>query len=503
MLAVTRARSFFDWPGWARVTAYVAVLLVLTLIAALVTVVVVVRRPLAQVEGTLQLPGLSSKVEVLRDGYGVPQIYADTSEDLFLAQGFVQAQDRFFEMDYRRHTTAGRISELIGPSGVRADMAVRTMGWRRVATAELDLLSVETRDYLQSFSAGVNAYLAGRSQTEISLEYTLLGLGGLDYKPESWTPIDSLAWLKSMAWDLNGTLEEEVERARLSVNRTPEQVAELYPRFAHGRYSPILPDVGVRPRPAPRLADTPATPSGTAVPPGRDIGLGGNAWVVSGRHTVSGKPLLANNPHLQPSVPGPWYQVGLHCRSLSEACPFDVSGFSFPGMPGVMIGHNDQIAWGLNNLDPDVSDLYLESVVDHTYLYDGQRLPLAERDEVIRIRGESSRVFTVRSTQHGPLLSDVSPALSSVGANAEVPAGAPDRANGYAIALAWTALRPRATADAIFALDRATRLDRVPPGGAGVRRTRPEPGLRRHRRQHRLPGDRRDPDPQGRRGRRR
>ncbi|MEO5651778.1 MAG: penicillin acylase family protein [Marmoricola sp.] len=444
------ARTFPDWPGWARVTSYVAVLVALTMVAAAVAVVVVVRRPLAQVEGTIGIAGLSGKVEVLRDDHGIPQIYADTSEDLFVAQGFVQAQDRFFQMDYSRRASAGRISELIGASGVRADMAERTMGWRRVAAAEYDLVSLETRSHLQAFSDGVNAYLRGRSQTEISLEYTLLGLGGLDYKPEAWTPVDSLTWLKATAWDLNGTMDEEVQRARLSVNRTPEQVSELYPRFAYDRFSPIVTDTfGVRPRVAPSFSVDPA-------PLGRDNGVGANSWVVSGRHTVSGKPLLANDPHLQATVPGPWYQVGLHCRSLSEDCPFDVSGFSFAGMPGVMVGHNTRIAWGLSSLDPDVSDLYLESVLGHAYLYDGKRLPLAERDEVIRVRGGSSRVFTVRSTEHGPLLSDVSPELSSVGANAEVPSGAPYRGNGYAVALAWTALRPRPTADAIFALDRAT-----------------------------------------------
>ncbi len=450
MLAVTRPRAFSDWPGWARGTSYAAVLVVLILVAAMVTVVVMVRRPLPQVEGRLQLSGLGGEVEVLRDGHGIPQIYADTSEDLFMAQGFVQAQDRFFEMDYRRHVTAGRVSELVGASGVRADMAVRTMGWRRVASAEFDLLTPETRSYLRAYSAGVNSYLQGRSQTEISLEYTVFGLGGLDYKPEPWTPIDSLAWLKAMAWDLSGTLEEEIERARLSVDRTPEQVAELYPRFDYSGYAPIVPgSAGVRPRPAPGTAEPPA-------PLRPEVGVGANSWVVSGEHTVSGKPLLANDPHLDDSLPGAWYQVGLHCRTLSEACPFDVSGFSFTGMPGVVIGHNREIAWGMTNLDPDVSDLYLESVIGHTYLYDGRRLPLVERDEVIRVRGQSSRVFTVRSTRHGPLLSDVSSELSSVGANAEVPTGSPYRGNGYAVALAWTALRPRPSADAIFAVARAS-----------------------------------------------
>ena len=129
-----------DWPGWARRSAYVAVVVVLALVATLVAGVVVARRPLPQVDGTMKLDGLSGKVEVLRDQHGIPQVYADTAEDLFRAQGFVQAQDRFFEMDFRRHTTAGRLSELFGESTVEADLYIRTMGWRRVAAREYDLL---------------------------------------------------------------------------------------------------------------------------------------------------------------------------------------------------------------------------------------------------------------------------------------------------------------------------------------------------------------------------
>ena len=189
---------------------------------------------------------------------------------------------------------------------------------------------------------------------------------------------------------------------------------------------------------------------------GRGSGIGSNSWVVSGEHTVSGKPLLANDPHLDASIPGIWYQMGLHCRSVDADCPFDVSGFTFSGVPGVVIGHNRDIAWGMTNLDPDVTDLYLEKVTGKTYLYGGKQVPLTERDEVIRIAGESSRLITVRSTRHGPLLSDVSAELSSVGANADVPADAPPRENGYGVALAWTALTPRPTADAIFELDQAS-----------------------------------------------
>ncbi len=456
-----------DWPGWARRSAYVAVVVVLALVATLVAGVVVARRPLPQVDGTLKLEGLSGKVEVLRDEQGIPQVYADTADDLFRAQGFVQAQDRFFEMDFRRHVTSGRLSELLGKSTVETDLYIRTMGWRRVAAREYELLAPSTRAYLNAYSDGVNAYLKGRSATELSVEYTVLGLTGLDYEPEEWTPVDSLAWLKAMAWDLRGNMDEEIARTRLAVDRTPEQVDELYPRYPYGRNAPIVTgpasaSAGPRPRPAlapAALKALDAVQRGTEAIPdlmGRGDGIGSNSWVVSGEHTVSGKPLLANDPHLNASIPGIWQQMGLHCKTVNDACPFDVSGFTFAGMPGVVIGHNRDIAWGMTNLDPDVTDLFLEKVNGKTYLYDGKQVPLVERDEVIRIAGESSKLITVRSTRHGPLLSDVSAELSSVGANAEVASDAPPRENGYAVALAWTALEPRPTADAIFGFNAAS-----------------------------------------------
>ncbi len=456
-----------QWPTWVRRSSQVAMVLVLGLVGVLVAGAVVVRRPLPNVDGTVRLDGLSARVEVLRDAQGIPQVYADDAEDLFRAQGYVQAQDRFFEMDFRRHVTAGRLSELLGPSTVEADMYIRTMGWRRVAERELDLVAPATRAYLQAYSDGVNAYLGSRATTQLSAEYTVLGLTGLDYEPEQWTPVDSLAWLKAMAWDLGSNIEEEVARARLSVDRTPEQVDELYPRYPYARNAPIVPrlrsDGGpllARPAPGPAaLQALDAVQRGVAAIPdllGRGDGVGSNSWVVSGEHTVSGKPLLANDPHLDATIPGIWYQMGLHCNTVDEDCPFDVSGFTFAGLPGVVIGHNREIAWGMTNLAPDVADLFLEKVTGKTYLRDGIQVPLAERDEVIRIAGEPSKLITVRSTVHGPLLSDVSARLSSVGANAEAGADAPPRENGYAVALAWTALTPRPTADAIFAIDRAS-----------------------------------------------
>ena len=186
-------------------------------------------------------------------------------------------------------------------------------------------------------------------------------------------------------------------------------------------------------------------------------GIGSNAWVVDGDHSTTGKPILANDPHLGVSVPGVWYQMGLHCTTVGSDCPFDVTGFTFAGLPGVVIGHNQQIAWGFTNLGPDVLDLYLEKVTGTTYLYDGKQRPLGMRDEEIKVLGRSEPFrFTVRSTRHGPLLSDVDTQLSTVGANSPAGSNAPARGNGYAVSIAWTALQPSTTADAVFEIDRST-----------------------------------------------
>ena len=187
----------------------------------------------------------------------------------------------------------------------------------------------------------------------------------------------------------------------------------------------------------------------------RGDGLGSNSWVVDGDHSATGKPLLANDPHLGISMPGVWYQVGLHCREVTPDCALDVSGFSFSGVPGVVIGHNANVAWGFTNLGPDVTDLYLEKVAGGKWLYDGKYRPLTTRQEKILVRDGEDFDLTVRSTRHGPLLSDVSKELSTVGANADAPDG-PSRDNGFAVALQWTALTPAPTADAIFGLDTAS-----------------------------------------------
>ncbi|MGZ4484308.1 MAG: penicillin acylase family protein [Nocardioidaceae bacterium] len=479
---VTGRRPFRSWPRSGRWATYFAAGLVLAVIAALVAGVVVVRRSFPQTDGSIDVPGLDGKVQVLRDGHGIPQVYAGSSHDLFYAQGYVQAQDRFFQMDVRRHITAGRLSELFGRPALKSDMYIRTMGWREVAEKELSLLKPKTLRYLEAFSAGVNAYIHSHTPSQMSLEYAVLEAGGLNYEPEDWTPLDSVSWLKAMAWDLRGNMDDEISRAVMSTRLSKAEIAQLYPSYPYGRHRPIVNQGAVvdgvyeqnatspgtrkpaRPAPNPRMVhaldDLDKNLRSMPQMLGSGDGVGSNGWVVDGAHSTTGKPLLANDPHLGVSVPGIWYQMGLHCTTLSAACPFDVSGFTFAGLPGVVIGHNQQIAWGFTNLGPDVTDLFLEKIRGQDYVYGGRRVPLQKRDESIKIAGVSEPFrFTVRSTRHGPLLSDVSAQLSTVGANAPVDAGAPSRGNGYGVALAWTGLIPRNTADALFEIDKATDWD--------------------------------------------
>ncbi len=473
-------RTFRAWPRAARIASYVAAGLVLVLIAGLVTGVVLVRRPLPETSGELSVPGLDAEVTVVRDEHGIPQLYGDSLDDLMRAQGFVHAQERFYEMDIRRHVTAGRLSELFGETTLETDEFIRTMGWRRVAQQELAMVKPETRAALEAYADGVNAYIESRSVSELAVEYTILRAGGLDYRPEPWTPVDTLAWLKAMAWDLRGNMVAETERVLALDDHTPAEVAALYPPYPYAENEPIVRQGAV----VDGVFEQDATKSGSRLPQrpayltragealrgvrdavadmpavlGRGDGIGSNSWVVDGEHSATGAPLLANDPHLGVTLPGVWMQMGLHCRTVSDDCPLDVAGFTFSGVPGVIIGHNADIAWGFTNLGPDVSDLYLERVVGNRWRYDGRLRPLATRTETIGVRGQEDVELTIRSTRHGPLLSDVSEDMEEIGEKAPA-----DHAGGgghdYAVSLAWTALEPSPTADAVLMMNTARDWD--------------------------------------------
>ena len=484
--ALIRARRRLPWvtvprSRALRLSAWIAGALVLVLVAAVVLVAAGLRQALPQHSGTIDVPGLSGEVTVLRDERGVPSLVAEDAEDLFRAQGFVHAQDRFFEMDYRRHVTAGRLSELVGANetALDADRVIRTFGWRDVAEAELPLLDADTRLYLQAYADGVNAYLENRSPVELAVEYRVLGMQVDLAEPEPWDPVDSLAWLKAMAWDLKGNYNQELGRATTYATlRDVALVEDLYPRYPQETNLPVLAD------PAAAPASAPAAPADDllldpelvdaldavedalgAVPHllGEGEGIGSNSWVVAGDLTASGAPMLANDPHLSISAPGIWSQMGLYCAEQSARCPFAVSGFTFAGFPGVIIGHNDQLAWGLTNLGADVIDFFLERVDDEagTYVRDGEPVPLETRTETIEVAGGDPVELEVRTTVHGPIVSDVlgierahvSPTLTD-------PSGAAQ------ISMAWTALEPNRTADAVFAFNTAADAEDIAAAAA-------------------------------------
>jgi penicillin amidase len=494
-----------------------------------------VRASFPQTKGSITLEGLSGPVDVRRDSHGVPQIYASSDEDLFMAQGYVQAQDRFYEMDVRRHLTAGRLSEMFGDSQLKNDEVLRTLGWSRIAQQEYDSkLSDSAKKYLQAYTKGVNAYLEGRKAEEISLEYAALGFVN-DYEPEAWTPVDSVSWLKAMAWDMRGNMRDEIDRALLTSRLSAKQIADLYPEYPYKRNRTIVQEgqydalseafgqggsasggagtsagtsTGTGTDAAAGAGTSGAGTSGTGTSgtgtsgtgtgaagsagTGTDAangaagtqdastglqnqlsgltqlledlptavgvngtGIGSNSWVVSGKHTITGKPLMANDPHLGASLPSVWYQMGLHCRAVSEKCQYDVSGFTFAGVPGVIIGHNRDISWGMTNSGVDVTDLYLEKLSPDGYLYDGKVRPFETREETIKVAGGESKKIIVRSTRNGPLLSDRDNELVKVGRRATVDTAAPDRGDGYGVSLRWTALQPGTTMEAVFVMNRA------------------------------------------------
>lgn len=451
----------------------------------------IVQRSFPTTSGRIEATGLRAAVTVYRDGAGIPQLVAESDHDLFFAQGFVHAQDRFWEMDFRRHVTAGRLSELFGESQVATDTFVRMLDWRGVAEQEYQLLDEGSRALYDAYAAGVNAYLAERDGAGLSLEYAVLGLQNAGYSPEPWSPVDSIAWLKAMAWDLRSNLGDEIDRALLATALPPEEIARLHPGFPWGEMPTIMEGAPAAPAalrvtPLPEAGasgahtttDASGEPDASRVdlaayasplaslraavdgipellgPEGGD--LGSNSWVVSGAHTESGMPLLANDPHLGPAMPSIWTQMGLHCAELSDDCAFDVAGFTFSGLPGVVIGHNERIAWALTNLGPDVADLYLERVDGDTYELDGAMLPLTVREEVIEVAGGDPVTVTVRATARGPLVSDVGGDYAAI---AEGDPGASGEDVGNAVSLQWTALTPGNTAQAIFSLNRARDWD--------------------------------------------
>ena len=382
------------------------------------------RRRLPQVDGTLRLTGLSAPAEVIRDRWGVPHIYAGTLHDLFFAQGFVHAQDRLWQMDFNRRLVAGRLSEVIGPDALPVDRWMRTLGMRRVAEQEVSLLSTDTRSALDAYAAGVSARIA---RGRLPVEFTLLG-----YRPEPWSVADTLSWIKMMSWNLSANWESELLRAQLIDRLGPERADELEPEYFDRCPLVVPPGVdcsgfdGARDR-----AET-ARPF---IGPGVDAGLGSNNWVVAGSRTSTGAPMLANDMHLQMTAPSIWYENHLTTGDIS------VTGTTFPGIPGIVAGHNGCVAWGLTNGFTDVQDLYVEHIRRAVggrveYEFRGEWHPAEVLHEEIRVKRGETVVEEVVSTRHGPIINSLAPQLSG-----EEP-----------LALRWLSLQPDTMIEAVFGM---------------------------------------------------
>jgi penicillin G amidase len=360
------------------------------LICAGVAGVLMLRASLPQTDGTVALPGLEKPVRVLRDAHGVPSILATSQHDLSMALGFVHAQDRLFQMDLQRRVGAGRLSEVVGAAAIGTDRLMRTLGIHRHAAASLNAASPEFRAVLDAYSAGINAFL--HSGNTLPVEFTVLG-----YRPEDWTPADSLVIGKLLALQLSGNYRQELLHARLAQTLSPAEIGDLFPDYPK--------DAPVTLGKLASLARGLPLDALLAALPGDGSPLrASNNWVVDGAHSVTGKPLLANDPHLDFAAPLVWYLAHL------EAPNTDLTGATTPGAPVVVLGHNNRIAWGFTTTNADVEDVFVEQVdpIDPGRYGTPQGTAAFDiREEPIMVKGGAPEMLTVRETRHGPVISNI------------------------------------------------------------------------------------------------
>jgi penicillin amidase len=364
------------------------------------------RRSLPQTDGTITVSGIAGPVDIIRDADSITHVFGVTKLDTYFGLGYAHAQDRLWQMEFQRRVGMGRLSEVLGPATVNTDRFLRTLGTNRAAVSAWESLAPDTKTQLNAYVAGVNAFIATHHGGQLPLEFTLLR-----FEPEPWTGADVIAWVKMMAWDLskNYTLELLLPRVEKHVGK--ERAKDLFPGYP-GAGLKILASIS-----PPEI-------------PGLGSALGSNNWVVDGTMTASGKPLLANDPHLDAQIPSLWYLAHL------SAGDFDVIGATLPGAPAVVIGRNKYIAWGETNVMADVQDLYTEPADE----------PMQTITEKIVVKGSATIDWPVRISKHGPIVSDAI-------------AGNPSGADPYmpgAIAFRWTALDPTdSTVTSILKLNEA------------------------------------------------
>jgi len=420
-----------------------------------------VYRPLPQLNGVATLPGLQGEVTVERDNWGVPHIRAGSVEDAVEAQGYVVAQDRLWQMDLLRRASRGQLSEILGPGTLKIDMDFRNLNFGRAAERELQDMNPESRKLLEAYARGVNRFVEQHRET-LPMEFTLL-----KYKPQPWQPTDSLVLAGYMYRTLTDTREREIHRGVVAAKAGPELAKDLFSEESSMDHF-VVGDPNVKEKANtnadddeddedemdsedvlkanlihPGLLQTISKPDLTSLLAGQveqwlragqhDIRgtLGSNNWVVNGAHTATGKPLLANDTHLELMIPPIWYEVHM------TAPGWNVKGITFPGGPLVIIGHNDRIAWGFTNNGADVLDLYIETfnaANPDEYRVNGKWKKADVYDEVIKVKGAPDEHMRLVVTRHGPVLQNE---------------------GDKAYAMRWTALEPGGLANSYNWLGKA------------------------------------------------
>ncbi len=401
-------------------------------------------RSLPQLEGEIPLAGLGAPVRVIRDKHGVPHIFADNMKDAVRALGYLHAQDRFFQMDITRRVLQGRISEAIGRRGLALDRLFRTLDLEGTGRASFAALSPEVQDNLKAYAEGVNSWLTESGQAA-PLEYTLLGI-----EPEPWTPEDSIVWGKGMAWKLSANWRQDATRAileakygrdraeRLFPPKSAEYPVTLKPEIARGKQrGAFLPEM---PRERQRIAEASAPIESLLALP--SIGAGAsNEWVIDGSRSTTGKPILANDPHLELQIPIIWYLARITTPELT------ITGATAPGVPVFILGQNGHIAWGLTTTDSDVQDLFVETEAPGRpgfYMTPDGPQPIASEPVTIKIKDDAPVEITRRKTRHGPVISDAAPEAERLARG------------GKLISLGWSGLTQEdTTAEAFYRINRA------------------------------------------------
>jgi penicillin G amidase len=402
-----------------RILYYAAGVLLLALIAGVWWLYSIARSPLPQLDGSIAVPGISSKVRVVRDERGVPTIEAATPEDLFFAQGYVTAQDRLWQMDMMRRAAAGELSEVIGEDTVKMDREQRILGLRVAAEAAEKNISARDRVYFEAYARGVNAFLESH-RDRLSLEFRLL-----KYTPRPWTVTDSLLVGARMVQDLNHySYERALTREKILAKLGPQLTADLYVNSSWRDRPPT--DVRrIDEQPAASSTDEDNEDDEEVDPEGGNGRLisavsealveleeadvfrpGSNNWVVSGQHTVSGKPLLSNDMHLDHQMPNLWFEAHLKMTTGN----FDVAGVTLPGIPFVIVGHNQHIGWGFTNVGPTVEDDYIEEFnAQGQYKTPAGWRDAQHRQETIHVKGKPDVTLDVVTTRHGPIITNLIP----------------------------------------------------------------------------------------------